>query len=161
MIVFMKFETRWQDVIFGTSIIHEIWENSLVAFSEPQFTGCLNGDIPTCYCWLSKISPSARKVCFYSRERTCPEAAVARWAVQIWQYIYCFVRWGKLGTDPDVRCCTKRCLALMDRQPIDRVVHCAEADCATPHNSRACLHLCSMPCIDCLSAVRCASVFPA
>ncbi len=49
-------------------------------------------------------------------------------------------------------------LALMDRQPMDRVAHRAEADCATPHNLRTCPHLRSAPCSGCFSVVRCASV---
>ncbi len=56
-------------------------------------------------------------------------------------YVYCFAHWGKLHPDPDVRCRTECCLALMDQQPMNRVAHCAEADRATPHNLYACPHL--------------------
>ncbi len=57
--------------------------------------------------------------------------------------------------------CAEHCHALTDWQPMDRVVHRAEADRATPHNLRACLHLRITSSIGCLSTVRCASVFPA
>ncbi len=39
---------------------------------------------------------------------------------------------------------TERCLAFMDRQPMDQAVHCAQADYATLHNLQACPYLRSM-----------------
>ncbi len=56
--------------------------------------------------------------------------------------------------------CTKRCLALMDWQPMDWAAHHTEVDCATPHDLHTCLHVYSAPCWGYLSAVRCASLFP-
>ncbi len=64
-------------------------------------------------------------------------------------------------TYPDVRCCTECCLALMDQQPMDRVMRRAEVDCVVLHNLCACSHLRSVPHIGCLSLVCCTSVFPA
>ncbi len=46
----------------------------------------------------------------------------ARWR---FNYVYCFACWGTLRTDPDVRCRTQCCLALMNWQLMDRVTHCA------------------------------------
>ncbi len=56
---------------------------------------------------------------------------------------------------------TEHCLALMDRQPIDRTAHCAEAYCAAPCDLHACSHLQSMLRWGCLSTAWCASLFSA
>ncbi len=83
----------------------------------------------------------------------------AYWAfIHAWMLASAFYTANRADTCPHCTH-TEHCLALMDQQPMDRVVHYTEADCAMLSDLHACPHLHSMLRWGCHTGACCASLF--